>query len=230
MLSLGLDGLDVDLEGWGSDPNGRAYLTNLTLAARAEFEKRGPPPSPLLQHRSEAVPRAPPRMLISHAPEVPDFWRGNPYERLLADPAVLDAIDFLNLQFYNQIPFPDQEHIFTKDVYPPAAGAPSCLASIVAATVAASAGAVTATAVNQKLLLGFPCKDGSFPVGGANLNQCGAAQAQLVRTGVHALGYPLRGVFEWSASPPTLVPADLIQWNDAMGKALGGDTPTNTMA
>jgi hypothetical protein len=37
-LDLGLDGLDIDLEGWGNDPRGPAYISNLTLAVRARFD------------------------------------------------------------------------------------------------------------------------------------------------------------------------------------------------
>lgn len=119
---------------------------------------------------------------------MPDFWRGCSYEKFLADPKVLAAVDFVNIQMYNQVPFPDAAHVFTKDIYDPASKAPTSFASIVAAAVAASAGAVTAGDVNAKLLLGFPCKDGSFPVGKDNLNQCGQAQADLVHTGVSELG------------------------------------------
>ena len=78
---------------------------------------------------------------------------------------------------------------------------------------------------NAKLLLGFPLKDGSFPVGRDDLN-CGGsrdgpeeceAQFALVSYGVNS-GFPLSGVFEWTADTATLEEGEA--WNDGMRKAM----------
>lgn len=201
VVDLGLDGLDVDLEGWGNDPSGAAFLKDLTLAARAHFDAAAGGPYVLI-----------------HAPEMPDFWHDSLYMTLMADRAAFDAIDFCNVQFYNQIPFPDSAHVFTEDVYTPAEKAPTCLKSIAAGIAAASGGKITSDEANAKLLLGFPYKDGSFPVGKDNLNQGGAPQIALVTYGVSTLGYPLSGVFEWTAGG--VAPADLAPWNAKMTAAL----------
>ncbi len=79
---------------------------------------------------------------------------------------------------------------------------------------------VTWAAINAKLLLGFPCKDGSFPVGGQNLNNCDASQFAAVAAGIGGgTPYPLAGVFEWTAA--TMTPAELVAWNAGMRAVLG---------
>ena len=65
VIELGLDGLDVDLEGWGNDPRGYAFLKNATAGA---FETFAAAASPALGPYT-----------LSHAPEMPDFWRGTLY-------------------------------------------------------------------------------------------------------------------------------------------------------
>ena len=62
VIDLGLDGLDVDLEGWGADPRGAgaAFLGRLTQGARAAFAAADP-------HK---------KWVVTHAPEMPDFWHG----------------------------------------------------------------------------------------------------------------------------------------------------------
>ena len=45
--------------------------------------------------------------------------------------------------------------------------------------------------------------------------------AEVVTTGVK-LGYPLRGVFEWSARPPSVMPELLTTWNKEIRAALVG--------
>ena len=55
-----------------------------------------------------------------------------------------------------------------------------------------SNGSITAAEANAKLVLGFPFKDGSFPVGKANLNQGGPAQFGLVEHGVDVLKYNVK--------------------------------------
>ena len=69
-------------------------------------------------------------------------------------------------RFCNQIPFPSAAHIFDRSVYPIAQHAPmaTSLAGLVASIVSESNGTISALEANAKLLLGFPCKDGSFPV------------------------------------------------------------------
>merc|ERR1719217_1249022 len=59
-------------------------------------------------------------------------------------------------------------------------------------------------------------------IGGYNHQLCNATEAaDVVTTGVE-LGYPLRGVFEWSARPPTVYPELLAHWNSEIGAALTG--------
>ena len=38
------------------------------------------------------------RLLVAHAPEMPDFWRGNPYASLFSERRVLDAVDFVSIR------------------------------------------------------------------------------------------------------------------------------------
>ena len=109
--------------------------------------------------------------------------------------------------------------MFTEDVYAPAVGAPTCLSSIAAKVSNMTQGRLSWAAVNDKLLLGFPCKDGSLPVGSENLNQCDGAQFAAVKFGVSG-GYPLAGVFEWTAA--SIAPGDLAGWNLGMRAALAG--------
>lgn len=204
VADLGLDGLDIDLEHWGNDPDGAAFLRALTKGAHAYFA--GLPGG---KH-----------YVLTHAPEMPDFWHGVLYMELMADREYFDMIDFVNVQMYNQIQFPSQDHVFNKDVYDPRVNAPTCLRSIAVGMSNASSGNISLAEAEAKLLLGFPCKDGSFPVGSANLNMCGASQSQLVTYGMETLGFPLAGVFEWSAE--LLPDADIESWNTRMRSALAG--------
>jgi len=201
IIDLGLDGLDIDLEGWGNDPNGAAFLKSVTAAAFEAFQAAGDK-----------------TYVLSHAPEMPDFWHGTLYTAVMADRKTFDMIDFVNVQMYNQLQFPSADHVFTKDIYDPSVGAPTSMASVAAGIEAASGGSVTKSEAEAKMLLGFPCQDGSFPVGAANLNMCGQPQFELVQHGV-SLGYPLAGVFEWSASE--LTEAEIQTWNTGMRKAMG---------
>jgi chitinase len=200
VIELGLDGLDIDLEGWGNDPNGAAFLIALTAGAHGIF----------------AAASGARNYTISHAPEMPDFWHGSLYATLLADAAAFAQIDFVNVQMYNQLQFPNVSYLFVDDIYPPAVDAPTCLESI--ARAVAALGNRSVEAVRDKLLLGFPCKDGSLPVGGANLNDCGADQLAAVAFGVSELRYPLAGVFEWTAA--SMTPNELRPWNSGMRAAL----------
>merc|ERR1711865_751972 len=75
---------------------------------------------------SHMAKKAPERYLLSHAPQLPDFHSGKTYEGLLADAEFFDAVDFINVQFYNQFVFDTNTYIFTKDIYPNQAGAPTC--------------------------------------------------------------------------------------------------------
>ena len=207
VVELGLDGIDIDLEGWGNDPNAFTFLKAVTAGARAYFNSSGDG-------------RA---YIISHAPEMPDYWhgvdgRGHLYSALMADSVAFSQIDFFNVQFYNQIPYPSTAYLFTENVYDPSVDAPSCLRSIAVEVANMTGGRLSWAQVNNKLLLGFPCKDGSLPVGSANLNQCDGAQFAAVEFGVKA-GYPLRGVFEWTAA--SMAPGDLAAWNKGMRAALG---------
>lgn len=204
VADLGLDGLDIDLEHWGNDPGGAAFLRALTRGAHGYFA---------------GLPGGK-RYVLTHAPEMPDFWNGVLYMELMADREYFDMIDFVNVQMYNQIQFPSRDYVFIKDVYDPRVNAPTCLGSIAVGVSNASSGRISLAEARAKLLLGFPCKDGSFPVGSANLNMCGAPQSQLVTYGVETLGFPLAGVFEWSAE--ALPDADIESWNLRMRGALGG--------
>lgn len=219
VVDLGLDGLDIDLEGWGNDPNGYAFLKAATKGAFDYFKQLGDN-----KHYT-----------ITHAPEMPDFWHGTLYAALMSDKDAFDMIDFCNVQFYNQLEFPDADHVFTKDIYAPAIHAPTALATIAQSIANASKGTVSLQEVQAKLLLGFPCRDGSFPVGGSNLNLCGQPQFDLVKHGVSDLGYPLAGVFEWTASAQAWKDrhldwvSSLVEWNAKMRQAIGGATPGPNM-
>jgi hypothetical protein len=203
VVDLGLDGLDIDLEGWGNDAEGYAFLKSMTAGAFNHFAKSG---------RGK-------HYVLTHAPEVPDFWGGNLYMALMADRDAFDMIDFLNVQFYNQIPYPTKDHVFTKGIYSPLSKAPTSLAGICKAISEASKGKVSQDEASAKLHLGFPCKDGSFPVAGEDLNQCGSPQFALVKYGVSTLHYPLPGVFEWSARG--LPSSAIVAWNSGMRNAMG---------
>ena len=52
---------------------------------------------------------------------------GTLYAKLMADRANFDAIDFCNVQFYNQIPFPSADAVFVAPIYSPAEHAPTSL-------------------------------------------------------------------------------------------------------
>lgn len=199
---LGLDGIDIDLEGWGNDPKGFSFLKAATKGAYDYFSALG----------------GNKHYVITHAPEMPDFWHEGLYMKLMADRESFDMIDFLNVQFYNQVPFPSSDHVFVKDIYSVAEDAPTCLTSITQAISKQSSGKVSVEEAEAKLLLGFPCKDGSFPVGGANLNQCGKPQFDLVKYGVQTLHFPLAGVFEWSQDK--LPEAAISNWNAKMREAM----------
>ena len=220
VLDLGLDGLDVDLEGLPNDGRAVLFLKTLTDAARSTFD---------------AVPGGK-KFLLSHAPQMPDFYDGtNSYALLAADAQALAQIDFFNVQFYNQNMYASDASLFNEDdLNPGRPGQQNSLAGIVQRVVELSKGAVKPEEVNEKLLLGFPCGDGSMPVGDKNLNLCAddsqrELQFDLVRTGVtrkgvrteggkSGIGYPLAGVFEWSKEYfPT---DDLRRWNNGMAKAL----------
>lgn len=200
IIDLGLDGLDVDLEGWGNDPKAFDFLKSVTKSAFQTFKAAGGK-----------------KYVISHAPEMPYFWRGKAYAALLSDRESFDMIDFVNVQMYNQVPFPSEDHVFTKDVYDPATQSPTSLSTIADAIAAGSNGATSASEVKAKMLLGFPCKDGSFPVGSTNRNMCNQPQFDLVQHGI-SIGYPLAGVFEWSAKD--LSDAEIRSWNAKMRKAM----------
>merc|ERR1711957_349654 len=107
IIDMGLDGLDVDLEGWGNDPNGADFLKAITKAAFETFQ---------------AAPGGK-KYVISHAPEMPDFWHGTLYTAVMADREIFDMIDFVNVQMYNQLMFQNADQVFTKDIYDPAIGA-----------------------------------------------------------------------------------------------------------
>lgn len=202
IVELGLDGLDIDLEGWGNDVQGYSFLKAVTKGAFDYFKGLGGE-----------------RYVISHAPEMPDFWHGTLYAALLADREAFDMIDFVSVQMYNQLQFPSADHVFVKDMYDPAVGAPTSLQSIAQSISDASGGAISVSELHAKMLLGFPCKDGSFPVGSDNLNQCDQAQSDLVHHGVHDLGYPLGGVMEWTQID--LTASDISAWNKQMHEAMG---------
>ena len=81
---------------------------------------------------------------------------------------------------------------------------------------------LTAEQIRSKLLLGFPCKSGSFMVSGYNHEECDPIKSAEVVAEGRALNYPLRGVFEWSAKPPTVYPTLLANWNAIMRAGLDG--------
>ena len=194
---------------WVVDDNGPDFVKRLTMAVRERFHKA---------HKEGEPP-----YILSHAPQLPDFHKGRTYEHLLADQEFFDAIDFINVQFYNQFVFDSNAQIFTEDIYPPEAGGPTCLASLVNATVKTSerrGSRRTPEEVASKLVLGFPCLGGSFQIADYNHNECDAEKAaEVLATGVE-LGYPLRGVFEWSARPPSVYPDLLSTWNKVTRAAL----------
>lgn len=202
VVDLGLDGLDVDLEGWGNDPSGANFLKNVTRGAFDYFKK--------VSHDK--------KFAITHAPEMPDFWHRTLYTKVMADRATFDMIDFCNVQFYNQLMFPDLDHIYIQDMYDPTIGAPTCMKHIAQDIADTSNGTISFEEANDKLLLGFPYKDGSFPVGKENLNQGGQLQFDAVKYGVSTLKYPLAGVFEWTAASVTF--DDLRSWNKNMTQVL----------
>lgn len=202
IVDLGLDGLDIDLEGWGNDPDGTAFLKSMTAGAFNYFS-----------HVSNGK-----KYVITHAPEMPDFWKGLTYAELMTDREAFDMIDFLNVQFYNQLQFPSSDYVFVKDIYDPAVHSPSSLGTIAKDISQRSNGKISQDEATAKLLLGFPCKDGSFPVGSKNLNQCGAAQFNLVKYGVDTLHYPLAGVFEWTQSEMT--GSEIADWNTNMRQVI----------
>jgi hypothetical protein len=156
---------------------------------------------------------------------MPDFYAKGTYLQLAADPASLAQIDFFNIQFYNQNQFHSIASLFTvDDLNPGWPGDSNSMAGIVknivefSNTTFGGSTAVTEPQVNEKMNMGFPCKDGSLPVGATDLNQCGKAQFDAVQQGVHVLKYPLAGVFEWSAG--FLKPDDLHAWNSGMASAM----------
>merc|ERR1712151_214987 len=100
---LGLDGLDIDLEGFGNEPGGGAFLKAMTKGAFDYFAQL-----------SDGK-----KYTLTHAPQMPYFWHGQLYMELMADREYFDMIDFLNVQFYNQIPFPSDDYIYNKDIYDP---------------------------------------------------------------------------------------------------------------
>jgi len=55
---LGLDGFDIDLEGWGNDPTGSAFLKAATKEDFDHFAQLGDGK----------------RHILTHAPEMPYFW------------------------------------------------------------------------------------------------------------------------------------------------------------
>lgn len=203
IVELGLDGLDIDLEGWGNDAHGYSFVKAVTKGAFDYFQGLG----------------ADKKYVISHAPEMPDFWTDRLYGALLADREAFDMIDFVSVQMYNQLMFPSADYVFVKDMYDPAVKSPTSLETVVQKVSNDSNGAVSVSELHAKLLLGFPCKDGSFPVGSDNLNQCDQAQADLVHHGVHDLGYPLGGVMEWTEIH--LTASDINVWNKQMHVAMG---------
>ena len=223
VLDLGLDGIDVDLEGWSKwasgrevakqkwiiDERGPSFMKKLTLAIREKFDAASP---------NE-------RLIISHAPQLPDFHKDKTYQFLLSDRKFWAATDFVNLQFYNQFLFPTNEHIYNIDIYPPDAESPSCFESIINMTVKQTKNAggwLKYKDVAAKLLLGFPCIGGSMMIDGYNHQECDAAKAAAVVTTGLKLGYPLAGVFEWSARPPSVMPEMLTTWNTEIRAAILG--------
>jgi len=137
----------------------------------------------------------------------------------MADRKSFDMIDFVNVQFYNQISFPSADYVFVKDVYNPRMSALTCLAVIARNISNASAGAVSVAETQSTLLLGFPCKNGSFSVGDANLNKCAYPQFKLVNHRANSLNFFFAAVFEQSAD--FILDDELSSWNTQMGKTLG---------
>ena len=209
---------------WVVDTNGPHFVKRLTLAIRKRFEKEFSFLADSNKAKEEPELYRPERFFLSHAPQLPDFHKGKTYEGLLADPEFFDAVDFINVQFYNQFVFDSNEYIFTKDIYPNQIGAPTCLASLVNATVRLSKGVRTPEEVSAKLVLGFPCMGGSFQIDEYNHQECDAKKAAYVVSTGLALGYPLRGVFEWSAHPPQVYPELLSTWNAIIRAALQNKT------
>ena len=74
-------------------------------------------------------------------------------------------------------------------------------------------------------MLGFPCLgQSSFQIGEHNHQRCdGKMAADVIATGLN-LGFPLRGVFEWSAHPPQVYPELLTAWNAIIRAALQNKT------
>jgi len=224
VLDLGLDGIDIDLEGWSHwkanpevakqrwviDERGPAFMKKLTLAIREKFDAASPGQ----------------RLLISHAPQLPDFHKDKTYDGLLSDRKLWNAIDFVNVQFYNQFLFETNAHIFNIDIYPDIAESPTCFTSLINRTIQHAGGSKSWLKFNDvanKLLLGFPCIGGSMMIGDYNHQECNPIMAaEVVTTGVK-LGYPLRGVFEWSARPPQVTPEMLTTWNQEIRAALQGN-------
>jgi len=228
VLDLGLDGIDVDLEGWSKwaagreiskqkwiiDERGPSFMKKLTLAIREKFDAASP---------NE-------RLIISHAPQIPDFHKDKTYQSLLSDRKFWAATDFVNLQFYNQFSFPTNEHIYNLDIYPPnvdgVVDTPTCFESIINMTVRQTkraGGWLTYEDVAAKLLLGFPCIGGSMMIDGYNHQECDAAKAAAVVTTGVKMGYPIAGVFEWSARPPSVMPEMLTTWNNEIRAAIQGN-------
>ena len=220
VLDLGLDGIDIDLEGWSKwrnapevakqkwviDERGPGFMKKLTMAIREKFDAASPKE----------------RLLISHAPQLPDFHKDKTYQFLLSDRKFWNAVDFVNVQFYNQFLFPSNEHIYNIDIYPPLSESPTCFSSLINMTMKSAGGWLTYKDAAAKLLLGFPCIGGSMMIDDYNHQQCDAVKAaEVVTTGVK-LGYPLRGVFEWSARPPSVMPELLTTWNKEIRAALVG--------
>ena len=85
---------------WVVDTSGPNFVKRLTLAIRKRFDKEfsflGD------SHMAKKAPERyrPERFLLSHAPQLPDFHSGKTYEGLLADAEFFDAVDFINVQFY----------------------------------------------------------------------------------------------------------------------------------
>ena len=158
---------------WVVDTNGPNFIKRLSLAIRKRYDSEV---SFLADaNKAKRLPERyrPERFLLSHAPQLPDFHKGRTYAGLLADAEFFDAVDFMNVQFYNQFVFDTNTYIFTKDIYPNQPGAPTCLASLVNTTVRNSEGALTAEEVSAKLVLGFPCLgQSSFQIGEFNHQRC----------------------------------------------------------
>lgn len=200
IVDLGLDGLDIDLEGFGNDPNAYNFLKDVTAGAHSYFAS------------------VPGEYIITHAPEMPDFWHSTFYTKLAADREAFDMIAFFNVQMYNQLMFPDLDSLYIKPMYDPAIDAPTDLSDIATSIAKASNGTVTFAEAQAKLLLGFPLWDGSLPVGSTNLNVGGKPQYDAVSYGVDKLKYKLPGVFEWTAGTKDITV--ITDWNKGMRAAM----------